>query len=96
MNAATSPPSSEPERDDRDTFDALKLKPHLRTAIQEGVRSARRSDNEVEEIFNLIQLIDNILSGNTSLTKQQVLAYCTNQRSLMKLYMNKMMEKIKG
>jgi len=68
------------------------LKSEIRLAIRESFNLIKDSYNEKNELFTLIQLIDNILAGNISLTKQQIFDYCTSQRYFMKLYMKKMMD----
>ncbi len=68
------------------------LKSEIRLAIKESFNSMKDPYNEKNELFTLIQLIDNILASNISLTKLQILDYCTSQRYFMKLYMKKMMD----
>ena len=91
MNVTTEKSPSNPPKDGGE--DNEMLKSHLKLAIKRGLSRERKEGKELDELFIMIQLIDNILSSNMTLTKQQNLDYCKSQRYLMKLYMKKVMEK---
>lgn len=69
------------------------LKSDIRLAIKDSFNFNKKPDEELNELFTLIQLIDNVLSSNITLTKQQTIDYCTSQRYFMKLYMKIIMAK---
>lgn len=69
------------------------LKNNIKLAIKDSFNIIKKPDKDLNEIFTLIQLIDNVLSSNLTLTKQQISDYCISQRYFMKLYMKKIMEK---
>ncbi|MFX1273641.1 MAG: hypothetical protein ACFFBP_13545 [Promethearchaeota archaeon] len=69
------------------------LKGGIKSSLKVSFNSDKSADKELNELFTLIQLIDNMLSSNATLTKQQILDYCKSQRYFIKLYMKKVMEK---
>ena len=65
----------------------------VKDAIRKSISSFKKPDEDLDEIFSLIQLINNILSSNLTLTKRQQAEYCASQRHFMKLYVKKLMAK---
>ncbi len=91
MNVASDRSSTNPTEIKGKSIEDLKY--HLKLAVRKAIRVERIPEKKIDDLFTLIQLIDNILSSNMTLSKQQNLDYCKSQRYLMKLYMKKMMDK---